>query len=93
MDGFIAAMNPSLGLIGCCDRRKGESMNRITNRGKFHGMQNVFADNISSFGVGVGFLQDKSGALFVTTLVPEGVGESSYIESVVATKKLLSCPV
>ena len=73
MDGLIAAMDPSLGLIGCCDGRKGETVNCIPKRGNVHGLQNVFADNISSFGIGIGFLQDKYGVLFVRTLEPEAV--------------------
>jgi hypothetical protein len=73
MDGFIAAMNPSIGLIGCCNGRKGETVNHTPHRGKVHGLQHAFADNISSFGVGIGFLPDPSGVLFVGTLVPEGL--------------------
>ena len=78
LNGFATAMNPSLGLLGCCEGRVGKSAKSSceTNCGnKGDGLQpndSELACSISSCGVGIGFLQDTSGALLVSTLMLEG---------------------
>ena len=69
MDGFVAALNPSVGLFECCERREVRSKRSVLS------MSRVEDDGMkaSTFGVGIGFLQNKSGTLFVSTLTPEGV--------------------
>ncbi len=84
MEGFTNAMNPSIGLFRCCDIINSKSFrdsNRVDldvvklNRANYRGVQRKSA----LFGVGIGFLPDKSGALVVKTLTPEGVYENIHL--------------
>ena len=80
MQGFLVAMNPSLGLVGCCDCREGRVSRtaRGTNWGKLDVVQTEVhpkkgsTSNMYLCGVGIEFLQDDSGALFVSALIPQG---------------------
>ena len=84
MDGFTAALNPSLGLLECCNSSRGEnSCLRSRNRVEADGLKpkNEELSCISPCGVGIGFVQDKSGAFFVSTLTPEGVYDLKIIRN------------
>ncbi len=71
MEGFFAAMNPSLGLVGCCDCREGKFDEEVQLS---HGV----TSKTSRCGVGINFLQDKTGALYVSALVPHGAYTKNY---------------
>ncbi len=84
MDGFTAALNPSLGLIECCRRRRFKPIESFCSNDcvEADGLspEKGEVNTISPCGVGIGFLQDKSGSFFVSTLTPEGVYELKIVE-------------
>jgi hypothetical protein len=72
MQGFASAMDPSFGLFRCCDGREGKLISDRYGRRSFGDQSNRNPGNSSLFGVGIGFLPDKSEALVVSTLIPQG---------------------
>ena len=79
MEGFTAAMNPSLGLLGCCHSRVGRSyesfggMHRGNRDELDEGQPEISASgNTPPCGVGIELLQDNAGAFYVSGLIPEG---------------------
>ena len=72
MHGFATAMDPSFGLLRCCDGREGKLINNQNGRRSRGDQSNRDNGNAGLFGVGIGFLPDKSEALVVSTLIPQG---------------------
>ncbi len=72
MDGFAMALNPSLGLIGCCTERSGKSRKSCPDEDALKSGLTGSVSN-TAFGVGIGYRHDKSGAFVVITLSLGGV--------------------
>jgi hypothetical protein len=79
MEGFFAAMNPSLGLVGCCDCREDKFNDEMQLN---HGV----TSRTVRCGVGIDFRQDKTGALYVSALVPHGAYTKKYERNTITIK-------
>ena len=75
MHGFTMAMDPSFGLFECCDCREGKDFGVRNRRTSYLGQS--ADEDIALFGVGIGFLPDKSAALVVSRLTPQGAYEKA----------------
>ncbi len=73
MNGFAMALNPSLGLIGCCSGRTEKSTKSSPDEQELKTGLTGPASKESPYGVGIGYRRDESGALVVIVLSPGGL--------------------
>jgi hypothetical protein len=99
LNGFVVAMQPSIGLLGCCDdtSKKANKKSYLSNRGKDEGLPTEIgnpepAGSKSPCGVGIGFLQDTSGALLVSTLLREGPHDTDHFRGILNFRIVLHIP-
>jgi hypothetical protein len=86
------AMDPSFGLFKCCDCREGKDFSESNRRTSYLGQAtDGVTEDIALFGVGIGFLPDKSAALVVSRLTPQGASEEDILAQILFVETTNSC--